>query len=221
DTDTDDATYSPTPSQPAAEEPSPAQGQAGDEDAPSAVENNNSSSQPAPSDAPVQNSEAAPTGAQQQPESDNSQPAATQTPVSGEAGSRPSSSAQVENKDASPSSQSQTGRDLPPRTSSPATTAPSSQVPARRPATAALYDKAEDVYGVDIIKSRSSQRALAAQEDAAETAAYNRAVEVQRDRILRGLIDAMNPSTGQSNLLSHDSKEEPKQSLIEVYYAQA
>ncbi|NTE85834.1 hypothetical protein [Agrobacterium rubi] len=133
----------------------------------------------------------------------------TATPAQGNNGSAPPPAAAPSNTRPTPSG------------ATPVAPAP---VIVRQPASPDVLVRAEKPFKFDAVEARSSLRRLADEEEAAAEIARNRAAEVQKDRILRGLLDAIantDPAVVKNTLLNETDAEEPKTSLVETYYAQA
>lgn len=111
-----------------------------------------------------------------------------------------------------------------PQPAAPSTSVASAPVAVRPPTSPDRPVRTEKTFQIDAVETRSALRRLADEEEAAADVARSRAAEVQKDRILRGLLDAIvntDPAVTKSTLLADTETEEPQASLVETYYAEA
>ncbi|MBB3947145.1 hypothetical protein GGQ73_003111 [Rhizobium skierniewicense] len=227
DKDTDDGTYSPAPTQPATSESQPVDGQPTTDETASAQSPSASAGdaddQPVAS-APIEDTGPEPTNAPEKSQPTDSEPVADEPTASNDNDAEAGKSMPVENGTAGSSAPIQGTNGSVPQTASPSTPVASAPVAVRRPVSSDGPVRTERPFQFDAVETRSSLRRLADEEQAAADAARNHAAEVQKNRILRGLLDAIantDPAVTKSTLLADTDTQEPKPSLVETYYAQA
>jgi heme-binding NEAT domain protein len=104
------------------------------------------------------------------------------------------------------------------------TTTPVASNPSKQVSAAETVHRATSTSASSAVEARASLRRSATEEETAIEADRSRAAKIQKDRIIRGLLDAIvntDKVTTSRTLLGDDDAEATKPSLVEKYYAEA